>query len=353
MKNESLLNIIQPKPNTTVLIYDVHASESGALSILNDLYNQVVNYPDKSIQWIFAVSTPNYEEMENVKVLRFPWVKKSWFHRLFFDNITTRKIIKKYLPNKVFSLQNKGINFYKGSQYVYLHLPFILTNYRFHIKNDGKKLWLYQNILRKNIFSSLKKADFTIVQTKWMKDALIKQAHIESEKIIINYPNIEMHDIGQFHVIPQQKTKFFYPATAFSYKNHMTLLKAISYAVKHGLKDYEVFFTIREDENAYTKQLSHYAQEKHLNIVFHGPISREEVFLRYQDSILLFPSFVESFGLPLLEAKLSGTPIVAADMPFSREILHDYDKVLFFNSTDEIEMGEKILEILCYNEKGE
>ena len=101
------------------LIYDVHASESGALAILNDLYKKIYNTSDKSKKYIFVVSTPYYNETENIKVLRYPWVKKSWFHRLFFDCVTTRLILSKYKPDKVYSLQNKGISFFKGYQKVF------------------------------------------------------------------------------------------------------------------------------------------------------------------------------------------------------------------------------------------
>ena len=66
----------------------------------------------------------------------------------------------------------------------------------------------------------------------------------------------------------------------------------------------------------------------------------------YTDSILLFPSYVESFGLPLLEAKMTGTPIVASDCPFSKEILKNYNKKVFFNPDDYTDMGKKILEII-------
>ena len=42
--SSTLIDIIKPEVNSTVLVYDVHASESGALSILNDFYDQVCSY---------------------------------------------------------------------------------------------------------------------------------------------------------------------------------------------------------------------------------------------------------------------------------------------------------------------
>jgi len=63
----------------------------------------------------------------------------------------------------------------------------------------------------------------------------------------------------------------------------------------------------------------------------------------YAKSILVFPSYVESFGLPLLEAKLTGTYIIASDTPFCREILNGYDNVEFFEEMDYKKLGEQIL----------
>ena len=63
----------------------------------------------------------------------------------------------------------------------------------------------------------------------------------------------------------------------------------------------------------------------------------------YAKSILVFPSYVESFGLPLLEAKLTETYIIASDTPFCREILNEYDKVEFFEEMDYQTLGDLIL----------
>lgn len=341
----SLLDNIELKSNSTILIYDVHASESGALSILNDLYVQICNYQDKSIKWIFAVSIPEYKKTTNIKVLRFPWVKKSWLNRLYFNNVTTRKILSKYKPDKVFSLQNHGISFYKKPQYVYLHLGIILTDHKFNIKSDGKRLWFYQNVLSKIIFSSLRKVDKTIVQTQWMKDSLVKKARVSADKIIIDKPYIPINTVFVFENKAENRRRFFYPATAFTYKNHMTMLKAIKHAVENGLNNYELFLTIKGNENSYASSLVRYVNDHGLNVNFNGPISREEVFKYYASSVLLFPSYVESFGLPLLEAKMTGTPIIAADCPFSREILDKYNNADLFPEMDYTKMGDFIVQI--------
>ena len=178
-----------------------------------------------------------------------------------------------------------------------------------------------------------------------MKDALVNKAKVNFDNIIVEAPDIKMNEIGKFIDNIENRKRFFYPATAFSYKNHITLLKGINYAVKNGMTDYEVIFTIKSDENLYTQMLYRYAKDNHLNVLFNGPISRKNVFNMYTESILIFPSFVESFGLPLLEARMSSTYVLASNCPFCREILAGYNKTMFFNPLDYEKLGKLILSI--------
>jgi alpha-1,3-rhamnosyl/mannosyltransferase len=55
-----------------------------------------------------------------------------------------------------------------------------------------------------------------------------------------------------------------------------------------------------------------------------GYVSREELAQLYREAAcLVFPSRFEGFGLPVLEAMASGTPVVASDEPAVREVAGD------------------------------
>lgn len=57
---------------------------------------------------------------------------------------------------------------------------------------------------------------------------------------------------------------------------------------------------------------------------FLGPVPYERVLAYYRGArALVFPSQLETFGHPLLEAMLSGTPVVASDLPSFRELALD------------------------------
>ena len=54
----------------------------------------------------------------------------------------------------------------------------------------------------------------------------------------------------------------------------------------------------------------------------------------------VFPSFIEGFGLPMLEAMAAGTPVVAADIPVVREV--GGDAILVFDPTDPAALSAQI-----------
>ncbi|MBK5484110.1 glycosyltransferase [Peribacillus sp. TH16] len=210
------------------------AESGGALSVLNEFHNDAILCKDKSIHWIFVVSKPVLAETDNIKVLRYPWIKKSWFHRLFFDNFVAAKLVRKYDADKILSLQNITIPYTKIKQDLYVHnsLPFI--DYRFPFKKN-KHLWVYQNIIGRSIIKSIKNADEVIVQTEWMKKAII-EIGIVNKNIEVVPPKINLDVKSFFEANKHTLSTFFYPASAFDYKNHKLIVEACKILKKNQKK---------------------------------------------------------------------------------------------------------------------
>jgi glycosyltransferase involved in cell wall biosynthesis len=74
---------------------------------------------------------------------------------------------------------------------------------------------------------------------------------------------------------------------------------------------------------------------------FLGPVPYRDVLRYYRGAVaLVFPSLLETFGHPLLEAMLAGTPIVAADIPAFREIAGDV--ALYFPPQDPARLARAV-----------
>lgn len=319
------------------MVFDVAAEHGGALTILSQYYDLAIN--DKENEWIFVVSTPQLKEYENVKILRFPWIKRSWIHRLYFDKFVAHKLVDKYRVNEILSLQNVTIPKVKVKQTLYLHQPLPFINKKYSIF-ENFKFWLYQNIISRIIFKSIKEADKVIVQTKWMMDSAIEKANVTKEKFILKPPVLNISIQETYKNDNEYDCLFFYPASGIAYKNHEIIVKACKLLKDKGITNYKVIFTISGDEYNHIKKLKKFVVDNNLPIEFIGSINIKAVYEYYSMSILIFPSYIETYGLPLLEAKMHKCPILASDCEFSHEILDEYDNVYFFDPFNILELAE-------------
>lgn len=324
-----------------ILVVDVAASYGGALSILEEYYSQAI---DDSNDWVFMISTPIMKDTKNIQILNFAWVKKSWIHRIFFDIFIAPKIARRIGPEKIISLQNTIIPFTSISQSIYLHQALLFCTKKYRIYKNFK-FWMYQNIVSIYVFLSIKKANNVIVQTEWMKRACIEKIKINGNKVIVEKPSFAGEITSKYKYVDNTNL-FFYPASGLDYKNHQVIVDAVSSLNTEVLKHIKVVFTLNGNENRRIIKMKKIVDRNKLPIEFIGYINKNEVYNYYTKSILIFPSLIETFGLPLLEASKHNTPIVASDLPYAREVLEGYDNADFFNPLDANELKEIILGFL-------
>jgi glycosyltransferase involved in cell wall biosynthesis len=97
---------------------------------------------------------------------------------------------------------------------------------------------------------------------------------------------------------------------------------------------------------SYTAELRALAERLGLaeRVRFLGAVPYERILGYYRGArAMVFPSLLETFGLPLLEAMLAESPIVAADIPTFREIAGD--AALFFPPGDARALAGRVDEV--------
>lgn len=307
-----------------ILVLDVAAETGGALTILNTFIDKFSENPSNT--YYVCVSRAKIKGSENVVVLKFPWVKNSWIHRLWFDYKIAKALVKRYGIDEVLSLQNNLLPVKDIPQDLYLHQPLPFVEKRYSILQDYK-IWAYQNLVSVFIYRAVKKARKITVQTHWMKQAVIEKCKVEANKIEVCPPYINMEIVGSY--APSKPVcHFFYPANPLLYKNHLIIFKAVEILVNSGITAFRIKFTL--DHQTLPKSCRELYRQYKQYFILTGKIDYEKVLKEYCQSILLFPSYIETFGLPLLEARSSDTPIIASDCKFCHEILDGYKKAHFF-----------------------
>lgn len=321
-----------------IVVNDIAASEGGALTVLEELIDDVKLHGNDH-EWIFLLGDKNINIYNNkIKFLYFEKIKKSWIKRLYFEIFNGKKIINNLNPDIYISLQNTATLGVKAKQYVYLHqaIPFQKEKNFSFIKPKERKLAVYQYLF-KILYSFLytKSKCTLIVQSKWLEKILkIKY----SNDTIVVQPSIPSINISNGKKIDKSKIIFFYPAGNFIYKNHDVLFNAFS-----KVKNEEIYLYVTVDKKDFPLITDQ-------RIIFLGKISRDNVLNIMKKTILVFPSYIETYGLPLLEAKILNRPIIASNTCFSREILDDYElkKYFDFNSEDDLKLK---LEEMIYEKK--
>lgn len=321
-----------------ILVNDIAASKTGALSILKDFYEYVRTH-DTENEWIFLLSDQYLEETGNIRIILCPDVKKGWLSRLKFDLFTGKKFLTSLKPDLYFSMQNTLPHGLKCRQVLYVHQPLgYQKTKRFSLlKKSEREYAIYQHLIGRMIDASVKRADVTIVQTEWMKEAVLAKTHVGKERVKKILPALP--DLSSYRVSDDfSRSEFFYPSGNMRYKNHELLYQAAELLQQRGVTDFKIRITLTKEQ--LLSNLSQHDPAVLSCFDCMGQVDRQEVLFMYQKSTLVFPSYIETFGYPPAEASAVGTLVLASDCPFCREVLKDYVNGYYFDPFDAASLAD-------------
>ncbi|WP_270310974.1 glycosyltransferase, partial [Weissella cibaria] len=163
------------------------------------------------------------------------------------------------------------------------------------------------------------------------KNELVVRGLAKPNDIFVSFPKVKkISQIYQEQIVETEKVVFFFPSTAMVYKNHKVILEALSLLPKDIKRKIQIIFTLTESELINLTEIKSIPEE----IVLTGRVNKQEVAEILSRSILIFPSYIETFGLPILEGKQIERPLIVADVPVLRESVSDYEDVQYFNPFD-------------------
>lgn len=314
-----------------IVVNDIAASTGGAMTVLRDFYRCVCEN-DTENEWIFLLGDKYFEETDNVKIIPMPAIKKSGVKKVLFDFVTGRKFVSSLRPDVVFSMQNIITFGLKVPQVTYIHqsIPFQTVKKFSFIKGSERKLAVIQHLIGRIIKRSAKKSDHVIVQTQWMKEAVCKQCCVLSDCVSVAMPQVKpFGDVVKEHFDP---STFFYPTALGIYKNNAAVFAVSEQLEQKGL-EFAITLTLPEEKSRG-------------RVTCVGRLPYEEVVSRYHTSTLVFPSYIETFGYPLAEARQAGTIVLASDTAFSREVLADYANAYFFDPFKPQELADLMEQVI-------
>lgn len=205
---------------------------------------------------------------------------------------------------------------------VFLQNRYMFGTHDFSRFSLGSKLRL---VLERWWFRNRMQSSYQIiVQSPTMQRELLACLGFDALVLPFCAPNSEYLAVNN-EIAQNPQFDFVYVSSAEPHKNHATLLDAWVLLAEQGVRP-TLALTVSDESSAHIAQLIEQKKVLHgLNISNLGTLKHEEVQALYGKSkALIFPSKLESFGLPLLEAGQYGLPVLAPELDYVRDIVEPH-----------------------------
>ena len=337
-----------------IVISGINIRDGGTLSVFRSLLDDIVRgsiYKRYEIIALVSKKELFQEYLNYISVIDFPKEHKSRVLRFYYEYIWTKKFSKKNDIYCWISINDKTPKVKSIKQFVYCHNPTIFYKCTWKDFYFSKLLFLY-TLFYKNLYKhNIRRNDCIIVQQHWIAKEFTKRFHVEN--VAVMRPSLKEYPLDNLLVKnDNKKIVFFYPSFPRSFKNFETICEAVKVLNHEGIVDFTVMLTIGGKENRYSKYLiKKYANVA--NIEFIGLLNGESMLKTYaMSNCLIFPSKLETWGLPLTEFSKTGRQIIAADLPYAHETLRDYQNVSFFKPNDFKKLAllmEQVIDGISFN----
>ena len=309
-----------------VAVAAIKISSSGPRRILEEFLEHADYYATREnikFDIYIGLKSDSFECYDNIE---FKEVNRifltSYLFRFIWDNIVVRKLSRKNKYIHWFSIQDFSLNVTVPHS-VYIHNPlFYAKSNFFWIRYDLKEA-LRALVMKIFIGWKISTNSFIIVQQNFVKNQLIDK-YKKLPRILVAPPRgiySEALSIGSPRKVVCNT--FFYPAMPRIFKGHTFCFECALSAPN------QIFYvTLNGTENRLSRML--FRRYGHLeNIKWLGKLSKEEVAIHYAScDFVFFPSELETWGLPLTEARSFGKPLlVTSDAEYLEGPLGGYESV--------------------------
>jgi len=319
---------------------------SGLGNYSRNTINLLTRYYPESKYKLFAPRLTNlYIPPDTVEVI----TPVNYFSRYF------RSYWRLHLTSKI--LVSNNVDIFHGLSHVLPYgiektgIPSVVTVHdliflrypEFYKKLDRK---MYETIYR----SSCLRSTIIIAISNQTKADIVHYFGIEPSKIEVIYQsfNRRFYDRLDNEQKAAIRLKYNLPekfilsvGTIERRKNQLSILKAIA------LEKMDIPIVILGKATEYMEELSQFIVESdlHKQVIFLHNTTFDELQAIYQmANLMIYPSFFEGFGLPVLEAQASGCPVITSNVSSLPEA--GGDGALYVNPENIKEIGYSIRKIL-------
>ncbi len=317
-----------------IVLSGVNFIEGGPLSVFTDALRELATSYSDRYTITALVHRRELFDVPGVEYLEFPEVKTSWLRRLRFEYRECRGLSERLKPRLWLAMHDITPNVVAETRAVYCHNP--APFYKLPLRAFGCEAMLDRTftafrLLYRFLYGiNIRENDFVVVQQDWMRAEFRRRYRVRS--VVVAHPSVPEGAVDESDAV--QSNVFFYPALPRSFKNIEGLLGAAELLEQQGAPEFEVWLTITGEENPYAAGLrKQFGSLRSVRWMGMQPRSRVEE-LYGAAGCLVFPSKLESWGMPISEWKRTGKPMIVADLPYAHETVGNYDAVRFVPPMD-------------------
>ncbi|MBU2228886.1 glycosyltransferase family 4 protein [Patescibacteria group bacterium] len=183
------------------------------------------------------------------------------------------------------------------------------------------------------IWLAAKKAKRIITVSQFSKQEIVKHFKLKDEKVVVTYEACDPPKQvgGTFTNIAERfkitKPYLLYVGNTYPHKNLERLVYAFRKLRNEEKIDVQLVLVGKRDYFSERLEILVNEQGMKRDVIFPGFVKDEELPLFYRSALLyVFPSSIEGFGLPPLEAMSYDLPVVSSNAPCMPEILGEAAK---------------------------
>lgn len=322
-----------------VVVSAVNFTEGGPLKVLQESLEAAAHYLPSHWRITALVHRKDLITNPRIETLAFPQSKRSWFTRLWLDWVMFGRLSKSLKPDLWLSLHDITPRVHARRQAVYCHNPSPFYKLTWRDARLEPSFALF-NLLYVRLYGAFLSRNHTVVvQQAWLRQAFRRlYAH---PNVVVAYP-MQTHEeppsvVSPTAVRPSGEMRplvMLYPTLPRVFKNLEVLCEAMKLLPATVIGRLELRLTLGGAENPYSRDLyKRFASVP--GIRFIGRQTRQQISAEYQNcDVVVFPSKLETWGLPITEAKSLNKPLLVADLPYAHETVGNCSAVSFLPATD-------------------
>ena len=323
-----------------IVLSGVNFTDMGPLTVFKEALASLAEEYSDRYEIIALVHKKSLFAMRDVTFMEYPEVKASWVRRLRFEYFECRRISEELEPFW-FAMHDMTPNVKATIRAVYCHNPSPFYPFRIQDALLDWKFGLFTLLYRFLYGINIRSNDFVVVQQDWLRKQFRSRYGVRT--VVVAHPSVDHLQIPpgeQADTCAYGRYRFFYPAYPRTFKNMEQILKAARKLEREGFHQFEVWLTMDGSETRYADRLVREFSDL-TTVRWLGLLPRAEVMRLYGEAdCLIFPSKLETWGIPITEFKVTGKPILAADLPYAHETVNEYGKVAFFGIGDASQLAE-------------